>query len=872
MPDGMEQEQGDALDQESLLLDATEIDFQADDQQQDFGANLVDILDRSVVNSITSDLLHLIEQDRDSRKKRDQQYKKGMQLTGMGGDTPGGADFNGAAKTVHPVLAEACVDFSAAAIKELMPPDGPVKMHQIDRGNKADFDRAERKRDFMNWQLTEQMPEYRSELEILLTQQPLGGSQYLKLWPDPVRKRPFCEFVPIDDVILPFSASSFDSAPRRTLVVRIDRLEFRRRIESGMYKDPGYGEPTASSFENSSAELANWKIEGKEEPGFNEDGLRILYEVYVWLDPEEEISPYILTIDEYSRQCIGFYRNWDPNDELREEEPWVVEFPFIPWRGAQGIGLYHLIGGLASAATGALRALLDSALIENSPGGVKLKGSRASGSSIAVNATEIVELDAPATVDDIRKVFMAWPFKGPSPTLFQLLGFIVDAAKGVVSTAEEKIAEASNQMPVGTAMALIEQGSKAFSAIHLRLHNSQAKVLRILQRINSKGISEPAQLKKFGRVIVSAEDFMVADDIVPVSDPNIFSETQRFAQNQSLQQMSADQTVPWNKIAIYRRMMSVMKVENPDEILPTPPEPYTNQEAYLEALPAMSGSQLRADMEQNHMQHIIAHLQFILDPVFGAANPTIISAGFQTMMNHVQEHLQMLRQGMQTQAIQQAQAMVQMNILQQVSANVPPQFVQMAMQGAIQQAQPVIQQQTVSIFNQMREQLAPIVQMMQQADELVRKQTPPPPQDPAVQAQVQIAQMEIDRKSKLDQASLQLNQQEQIEKTQREKEQQQFDNQMSIINQRMEEMSMQMSNATELQKNNADNHQRQMTELIKNNEDNRTNLMMEQMKQQGLQLKADLEQQQQKYEAHINALTQIAMSEKQEEVTPKQED
>lgn len=841
-----------------------------DQVDSDFMVNLVTVLDQRDIDRVSEELFESIERDKESRKKRDQQYTEGLRRTGLGDDAPGGAEFEGASKVVHPVLAEACVDYSAAAIKALFPSDGPVKMHQVERGAPSDLGRAERKRDFMNWQLTEQMPEYRSELEVLLTQQPLGGSQYMKLWRDPVKKRPCAEFVSVDYVYLPFSASSFEAASRRTIVVPLNRVEFERRVKSGMYADVDVGDPT--DINESDAESANDRIEGRDDPAFNEDGLRHVYEVYTWLDIEGgDLAPYIISIDEHSRKCLAIYRNWDVNDEDKEELQHVVEFQFIPWRGAYGIGLIHLIGGLAGSATGALRALLDSAHLNNVPGGMKLKGARSTGETYSVAATEIVEVDAPPNVDDIRKVFMPWPFNQPSAVLLQLLGIVVETAKGVVSTAEERIADVGTNTPVGTTLALIEQGSKTFSAIHLRLHNSQAKVLRILQRINATYPTEAAQQKKFGRVLVTQEDFLTPDDIVPVSDPNIFSETQRYAQIQGLQQMTADTTVPWNKIEIYRRMMAIMRVEDPNAILPYPPEP-VSADPVTEIVAAMSGQQIKAQPDMPHLEHIQEQLAFLLDPVFGAANPVNINPGFQMIFADIQQHLLFLYQQVKQQAVQMAQAQLQAKVIQQLSASgqelspeTLPLLVQQAM--ATPEMQNEFKQFVQGTYRQAVQGLQPLVAQLQQADELVKKQTPPPQMPPEIQAQIQAMQAETQRKAQYDQGLLQIKGQDMAGKQQvsqlelqMEQMQQEFDNRLEQARVQLKAQMDQMAQQVNLQKNREDNRQHMQTEIAKNHEDNQTQLFMEQMRQEGLQQRKELEEHQKEMTNRMDRVVELILA------------
>lgn len=809
-----------------------------------FDENLAEKLPETDLARLAIDILDLIEVDKESRKKRDELYEEGLKRTGLGNDTPGGAQFEGASRAVHPVLAESCVDYAASAIKELFPPDGPVKIHNFAEGARPDeIERAEGKRDFMNWQLVEEMPEYRSDMEILLTQQPLGGSQYLKIWWDLNENRPCSEFVPIDQVYLPFSASSFASCKRRTVVVPLTRLEYEERVKSGMYRDLELDDSDPYIPEESSSQKANEKIEGKSEPSYNEDGLRNFYEVYIFIEVEEGEgpAPYIITIDEYSRKIAAIYRNWDEQDPLKREQEWLVDFTFIPWRGAYGVGLTHLIGSLAGSATGALRALLDSAHLNNFPGAIKLKGARTSGQNVAISATQITEIEAPANVDDIRKTIMPLPFNQPSPVLFQLLGWITEAAKGVVSTAEEKIADASNTMPVGTTMALIEQGSKVFSAIHARLHRSQQKVLAIIQRLNFKYYDEQKQTAKFGRVIVAREDFLDTGNIVPVSDPNIFSESQRFAQIQAVLQMSQDPMVPWNKIAIYKRMLRLMHVQSPQEFIQEPPPP-VSADPITEIVAAMSGQQVSAQPQMDHMLHIKEQLMYLNDPIFGAANPVLTNPGFATILQDTYQHMIFMFQQMKTMAQQQAVGMGQTSMIQQAAAaGVPPQMVEMAVQQAMQQpqTQELIQSEAMRIFMEMRQQVEPYVQLLQQAAEFVKqKQEANMPVDPASQAAIKIAEMQettkaqiaglrdqnekmkMDMTNKLDQQQMMFDAQETSRKLQLE----------SSIKTQIEPMLEQMKIQNQYMMNRMDNIQHSSTEMSKNKDDNETQIMIQQMR------------------------------------------
>lgn len=398
------------LDDGSAIIEDTEEAIEA----PGFYSNLAETLDPHTLNQAASNLLELIEKDQDARKKRDEQYEEGLRRTGLGDDAPGGALFDGASRVVHPALAEGCIDYAARAIKEVFPPNGPVKTKIYGEANTAALDKAKRKADYLNWQLTRQIVEYRAEKESLLTQLPLGGSQYEKYWFDPSLGRIRMEFVPIDKVLLPYAAVSFYTTQRLTHIQELTEETYHARVESGMYRDLEI--TPENSPEETIVQVANNKIEGKEDNSDNPDGLRIIYEVSCTMEIEDdEEAPYVIHLDKSSGDILAIYRNWAESDSSKQKLDWWVEDKFIPWRGAYGIGLPHLIGGLAAAMTGALRALLDSAHINNSPGAVKLKGGRSSGQNIQINQTEVKEIDAPAGVDDIRKVMMPLPFNPPEP-------------------------------------------------------------------------------------------------------------------------------------------------------------------------------------------------------------------------------------------------------------------------------------------------------------------------------------------------------------------------------------------------------------------------------------------------------------------------
>ena len=611
-------------------------------ESPEFYANLAEVFDEGSLDQLAQNYLDFIDEDKEARKQRDKQYEEGLRRTGLGKDAPGGATFDGASKVVHPVMAEACVDFAASSAKELLPPEGIAKTNIKGAIDRMKLEIAERKVNFLNWQLAEQIPEYRDEMEQLLTQLPLGGSQFLKWRWDEEQRRPMCEWIPIDNILLPYASTNFYTSQRATEVQDITEDVFLQRVDSGLYReiDASYTSD-APIDDQTQSEKANNKIEGKQESGKNVDGMRRIYEItcFLRLDDDETTegrrAPYILTIDESTSKVLSLYRNWADGDEKFEKLDWYVEFKFIPWRGAYAIGLPHLIGGLSAALTGALRALLDAAHISNSQTMLKLKGGRIGGQSDRIEPTQVVEIEGAPGVDDVRKLAMPLPFNQPSSVLFNLLGWLTDAAKGVVTTAEEKIGDASNNMPVGTTQALIEQGAKVFSSIHARLHRSQAKSLKIISRINNWYLSE---MDNQSGEEIEVRDFAYNSDVRPVSDPNIFSETQRLAQNQALLQMAtAAPPGMFDLRAVYNRIVRQLKIPEADEILPNPQGAKESNPA-LENVSMTMGRHAAAYPDQDHIAHLEVHLEYAENPVYGGS--PVIGPTFTPMaLEHIKQHL-----------------------------------------------------------------------------------------------------------------------------------------------------------------------------------------------------------------------------------------
>jgi hypothetical protein len=708
-------------------------------QNAEFYANLSEDMSNSDMMTISSQLLEFIERDKEARSLRDKQYEEGLRRTGLGDDAPGGADFQGASKVVHPMLTEACVDFSSRVIKEIFPSNGPVKEFIPGEVTQAKREKAQRKQKFMNWQLTQQMVEFRPELEQLTTQIPLGGAQYMKMVWDEQRNRPMSIFVPIDDVYLPYSATSFYTAERKTHVQYLTRLEFEKRVGTGMYREISLVAPQEPELTGPAK--ANNKIEGREQNSYNEDGMRTVFEIACWLDFEDNfgLAPYLVTIDHTTKEVLAIFRNWDPDDEQQEELVHMIEWPFVPWRGAYPIGLPHMIGSLSAAATGSLRALLDSAHINNFPGMLKLKGGSRGGQSDRIEPTQVTEIEGGVGVDDVRKIAMPVPFNPPNPVLYQLLGFVTEAARGVVRTTYENLQDQNPNVPVGTTLAMIEQGMTVFSAIHARLHYAMGMTLKVLHRLNSKHIDDEYIQRVTGEEMCKAKDFLGVMDVIPVSDPNIFSDVQRSAQMQAVVQRAAAMPALYDQRAVEERFLEGMKIPDFKALMAKKPEP-VELNAVNENLALTLGRPVAAFPMQDHLAHLQVHLDYLKSPIFGMSQligPVYIPG----VLQHVKEHMAYWYSLYIYEQTSNAVGVPLDTFLggkdEQVSAELD-RTLAMASQRFMPEVEKMLQG---------------VPQVIQQAQQFLQQFQPPKPQDPT-----QVLMAETQRKAQYDQQKLQMEQ------------------------------------------------------------------------------------------------------------------
>ena len=450
--------------------------------------------------------------------------------------------------------------------------------------------------------------------------------------------------VPIDDVFMPYSASSFYTAERITVVEHITQHEFERRVKDDRYIDVDLLPPSMVP-EQTKAAKATAKIEGKDDDPYNEDGLRDVFRVMAYTDVGDTIkgkdvgvAPYMISLDESTKEVLSIVRNWEEADTSMEAMFWLIEFPFIPWRGAYPIGLTHIIGSLAASATGALRALLDSAHINNMPTTLKLKGAAFTGQNVVPTPTQVTEITGGVSADDIRKVMMPLPFNPPSMVLFQLLEFLVQEADGVVRVALDNLMENANaEMPVGTTLMQVEQGMKVLSAIHTRLHYSFHMFLTVLHRINKMYLTDEKVLDETGELLCYRSDFQGPMDVIPVSDPEIFTDIQRFAQMQLVAQRAQLMPQLYDVHAVEKMILQRTKIPDAETLLLPAPE-ITESNAVTENLLLTLGRPTHAFPDQDHLAHIQVLVDYMKSPLLGQ-NP-IISQGFLPgALTHLKEHI-----------------------------------------------------------------------------------------------------------------------------------------------------------------------------------------------------------------------------------------
>jgi hypothetical protein len=617
-----------------------------EETKSEFDENLAEEIDAKELNRIASELIKSYEADKEARSDWEHRYKQGLETV----DTHGGQEeeenqraTRGLSNVVHPMIAEAATQFNAKAIAELYPSGGPVKTIIVGDPSEEVEEQARRVKDFMNYQITQEMPEYFPDLDQMLFQLPLVGHTFKKVWWDANLERQCSQFVKAEDFVVSPESKDLYTSNRYTHIIRMPKNDFNKYVKAGYYLPSKYtGDDVDPSGDIGS------EIEGVDPYGDSSDEMMTLLEVHSYQtfdgidggneDEENLVSlPYVVTIDYDAESIVSVRRNWNEEDKQQKRRDWFVSYKFLPGTGFYGFGLFHMIGGLGKAATGSLRALLDSAAFANMQGGFKLKG-RVTGGELQINPGEFADLDA--TVDDVNKAIMPLPFKEPSNTLFNLMTAITDAGRRFASTADLNVGDVNPNAPVGSTVALIEQGSKSFSAIHKRLHYSQGQEFKLLSKLNAEYLPESFQFSMGGTSqTVFAKDFDDRIDVVPVSDPNIFSTAQRIAQAQAVLTMSQQSPQLHDVYEAHKRMYEAIRINNIDEILKKPDEA-SRIDPVSENMSLMYGKSIRAFPEQDHESHIAVHLQFAQDPSL-AGNPG--AAGMQPMLiAHIAEHIALL--------------------------------------------------------------------------------------------------------------------------------------------------------------------------------------------------------------------------------------
>jgi hypothetical protein len=616
-------------------------------ETEDFFDNLAEFVDESELSKLASNLIDSIHGDLESRSEWEKTYTDGLKYLGMKFDDSRSQPFQGSSGVIHPILAEATTQFQAQAYKELLPAKGPVKTQILGQRTVETESQAERVQEFMNYYIMNVMEDYDPELDQLLFYLPLAGSCFKKIYFDFVLQRAISKFIPPEDLIVPYEAPDMSSAERITHSITMSRNEIKKQQLSGFYIDVDIPEGSYESRDEVTTEID--EIEGTS-PSYTEDRNRTIYEVHTILDLEgfedkDDLGeptglklPYIVTIDEQSNQILAIRRNYNPNDVSKNKINYFVQYKFLPGLGFYGLGLSHMIGGISKATTSILRQLIDAGTLANLPAGFKARGMRIRDEADPLQPGEFRDIDT--TGGSLRENLIPLPIKEPSNVLMQLLGLLVDSGKRFASIGDMNVGDMNQAMPVGTTVALLERGTKVMSAIHKRLHYSQRLEFNLLAKVFADYLPpEYPYDTGSGTREIKISDFDDRIDIVPVSDPNIFSQSQRITMAQELLQMVSSNPEIHGPTGIYEayyRMYSALGVDNVDALLQPPadttPKPL---DAGIENSGLLLGQPAQAFAEQNHEAHVQAHQSLFLTQVV-KENPQLQSL----IISHVMQHLQ----------------------------------------------------------------------------------------------------------------------------------------------------------------------------------------------------------------------------------------
>ena len=659
-----------------------------DQSQIPFDANLAEYIDETQSRKFSNDLVGAFEADKESRKDWEDTYIKGLDMLGFKYEDRT-QPFEGASGVVHPLLAESVTQFQAQAYKELLPPSGPVRTQIVGQVTPEVQDQAERVKEYMNYQITSVMKEYDPEMDQLLFYLPLSGSAFKKVYYDPILQRAVSKFVTSEDCVVNYMATDLESAERITHCIKMTNNEVRKLQVSGFYKDVEL--PSGEVDPSEVREKVN-ELEGVQKEFANDDDEHEILEMHVnadvpgFEDPKGIKLPYIVTIDKYSQTILSIRRNWNQQDQFMKKISYFVHFKFLPGLGFYGFGLIHMLGGLSRTATSVLRQLIDAGTLANLPAGFKARGMRIRDHDEPLQPGEFRDVDV--TGNSIRESLLPLPFKEPSQTLFALLGFAVDAGKSFAAIADMKMGEGNEQNPVGTTLALLERGTKVMSAIHKRLHYGQKEEFNLLARVFQLYLPPEYPYQVIGgNRMIKQQDFDDRVDILPISDPNIFSMAQRITLAQQQLQLASSNPQMHDLREAYRRMYAAMGVDNIDAILkPNPDMPEPTGPATENGM-VMKGQPPKAFPMQDHPAHIAAHQEFMFTRMV-QINPQVYSA----LQAHMSEHIALMAGeqvqqefGEQLRQLQQAMQQAQQN--PQMMQQVEQQQAQVVNQMAAKQAQ-----------------------------------------------------------------------------------------------------------------------------------------------------------------------------------------
>jgi hypothetical protein len=589
---------------------------QQEEPEEDFYRNLADEMDERTLGRIAQELISDFKKDKVSRGDWEQAYTQGLDLLGfkyVNNTRP----FQGASGVTHPLLSEAVTQFQAQAFKELLPSEGPVRTQIIGVEDPLRVQQAQRVKDFMNFELMERMEEYVTDFDALLYHLPLAGSAFKKVYYDGINERAVAKFIRAEDLIVPYFANDLLEAERITHVLNLTENELIKRQKSGFYLDIDLqpNDNPQNTIDKKYSELSGSK------PSYGKDKLFRILEMHVDLDldqyefddnkTEKKIKiPYIVTVDELSGEVLSIYRNYRQDDESTKRIEYFVQYKFLPGLGFYGFGLVHMIGGLTKAATNALRQLLDAGTLANLPAGFKSRGMRVRDDDQPFTPGEFRDVDAPG--GNIRDQFQILPFKEPSPTLFQLMGFCVEAGQRFAAISDPQVGDMNAQAPVGTTIALLERGSRVMSAVQKRCYNAMRKEFKLLCRIFADYLPPEYPYDVYGgERTIKAADFDDRVDVLPVADPNIFSMSQRVTLAQTQLQIAQTNPAMHNMHEVYRRIYDSLGTKNIDQILV--PEDYIQapMDPAQENMRAMDLKNLRAFQGQDHDAHISVHMSFM---------------------------------------------------------------------------------------------------------------------------------------------------------------------------------------------------------------------------------------------------------------------